>query len=84
MEIADMHCHIIPAVADGATDMEETRAILDIAYKEGIMLMVVTPHYHIGKMKVSSEKLIYSCAMYIVVRLIMCINSDSDASAPYS
>ncbi|MGN0371140.1 MAG: CpsB/CapC family capsule biosynthesis tyrosine phosphatase [Butyrivibrio sp.] len=57
MEIADMHCHVIPAVDDGAADMNETRAMLDIAYKEGIRLMVVTPHYHIGKMKVSSDSL---------------------------
>ena len=46
MKFIDMHCHIIPYVDDGATDMEEAVKMLREAYKEGIMYFVATPHYH--------------------------------------
>lgn len=42
----DMHCHIIPGVDDGAADMEEAVKMLQTAYKEGIRLIIATPHYH--------------------------------------
>ena len=52
MKFADMHCHIIPAVDDGAESWEQTKLMLDIAYEDGIRIIVATPHYHIGKVKV--------------------------------
>lgn len=42
----DMHCHILPGVDDGAKNMEEMRAMLEIAYDEGIRCIIATPHYH--------------------------------------
>ncbi len=41
-----MHCHILPAVDDGADSMEETEQMLKIAYEEGIRCIIATPHYH--------------------------------------
>ena len=42
----DTHCHIIPAVDDGAKNVEETSKMLRIAYDEGIRCIVATPHHH--------------------------------------
>lgn len=42
----DMHCHILPGVDDGAKDEEEMKAMLRIAYEEGIRCIIATPHYH--------------------------------------
>lgn len=47
--ITDIHSHILPGLDDGASDMEETIAMLGIAYEQGIRKMVATPHYHLGR-----------------------------------
>lgn len=52
LKIADMHCHILPGLDDGSKDMEQTMSMIKIAYSEGVRLIIATPHYHIGKVKV--------------------------------
>lgn len=42
----DMHCHILPGVDDGAKNVEEMKAMLAIAYEEGIRCIIATPHHH--------------------------------------
>lgn len=42
----DMHSHILPGVDDGARNIEETCKMLQIAYNEGIRVIVATPHHH--------------------------------------
>ena len=42
----DMHCHILPGVDDGAQSIEDTKAMLKIAYEEGIRTVIATPHHH--------------------------------------
>jgi len=42
----DMHCHILPGVDDGAENVEEMKAMLRIAYDEGIRCIIATPHHH--------------------------------------
>lgn len=44
--IADVHCHILPGVDDGAQTIEEACQMLKIAYEEGIRIIVMTPHHH--------------------------------------
>lgn len=44
----DLHCHIIPGIDDGAKDMQEALALLQIAEQEGISHMVITPHINPG------------------------------------
>lgn len=55
MNIADMHCHILPGVDDGSRNMEQTLAMLKIAYDEGVRIIIATPHYHIGRMMADAK-----------------------------
>lgn len=42
----DMHCHILPGVDDGASDLEEAIEMAKIAQSEGIRKIVNTSHFH--------------------------------------
>lgn len=48
-EMVDMHCHILPEVDDGSRSMEQTMEMLRTAQEEGVMAMIVTPHYREGR-----------------------------------
>lgn len=41
----DLHTHLLPAIDDGASDLDETLAMLAIAVEDGIQTIVGTPHY---------------------------------------
>ena len=41
----DMHNHIIPRVDDGSNSMDESMALIDMEYKEGVRKLICTPHY---------------------------------------
>ena len=43
--VTDIHCHILPGVDDGAKNMDQSKDMLDIAYEEGIRIMIATPHH---------------------------------------
>ena len=45
-QLVDIHSHILPGVDDGSQSPEETKAMLEKAWDEGIQIMVATPHYH--------------------------------------
>lgn len=45
LELADIHCHILPGVDDGSRSMEQSRRMLDIAWENGIRILIATPHY---------------------------------------
>ena len=45
----DMHSHILFEVDDGAHSLEESAAMLKMAYDEGVRTMYATPHYGSGK-----------------------------------
>jgi len=49
MGYIDVHCHVLPGVDDGSSDMEETMEMLRIAERSGISDMIVTPHYKQGR-----------------------------------
>jgi len=40
----DIHCHILPGIDDGASDMEESLKMIRIAKDDGIAGIVATPH----------------------------------------
>ena len=41
----DIHCHCLPQVDDGAKNIDETLAMMKIAYSEGIRTIIATPHF---------------------------------------
>jgi len=44
----DVHCHILPGIDDGASDLTESLALLQLAVADGIQRMVATPHINPG------------------------------------
>ena len=56
-KLIDMHCHILPALDDGAGNMEKAREMLQIAYEEGIREIIATPHFFASKKSASVEQI---------------------------
>lgn len=44
----DLHCHLLPAIDDGAEDLETALAMARIAVADGITLTACTPHIYPG------------------------------------
>lgn len=44
----DVHSHLLPCVDDGSVSMQQTKNMLEIAYKQGINRIIATPHYGVG------------------------------------
>lgn len=42
--MVDIHCHILPAIDDGSSSLEESLAMAEIAIEDGISRIVATPH----------------------------------------
>ncbi|NMP79224.1 capsule biosynthesis protein CapC [Pseudoalteromonas arctica] len=53
----DIHSHILPGIDDGAKDLSDSLALLNIAQNDGITHMVATPHIHIGRFNNSASQL---------------------------
>ncbi len=53
----DIHSHILPGVDDGARDMEQTRQMLAMAYREGCRVMIATPHFEAGRPRKKASEL---------------------------
>ena len=45
MQLIDFHTHLLPGIDDGASNIEESRAILLSQKAQGIQTVVATPHY---------------------------------------
>jgi len=43
--LTDIHCHMLPGIDDGSTEMEQSIAMASIAVADGISTTVVTPHH---------------------------------------
>lgn len=50
----DAHCHILPALDDGAENLNESCEIIMDAYRSGVGVMIATPHYK-NKLQCSPE-----------------------------
>jgi len=48
MTFADIHCHTLWVVDDGAKDAETMQKMLDAQYEDGVRYLCFTPHYHPG------------------------------------
>lgn len=44
----DLHCHILPGVDDGASDIAESLAMARLAVEDGIRIAACTPHIYPG------------------------------------
>lgn len=58
--VTDIHTHILPALDDGAKDWEQSYAMLDIAYEQGINVIIATPHYMPGSRKGKAQHIMAS------------------------
>lgn len=57
MELTDIHCHILPAVDDGSQSLEQSVAMLDIASKNAIHTIILTPHNKPGRHHLHAESM---------------------------
>ncbi len=60
MYFADVHCHILFGVDDGAASETEMYSMLDRAYESGVRLLCATPHCNPGMFKYSPEAELYA------------------------
>ena len=44
----DLHCHLLPGIDDGATDLEDALAMARVACADGITTLACTPHIYPG------------------------------------
>jgi protein-tyrosine phosphatase len=51
----DIHCHVLPAIDDGAKDMGDSLAICRKAVAEGVLAIAATPHFIEGESEVLPE-----------------------------
>lgn len=65
IKLADMHCHILFGVDDGARDLDLSIEMLRIAHEDGIRTILLTPHFH-PKRGMASVDRIYDA--FIILR----------------
>lgn len=70
----DIHTHIIPGVDDGSQGIGETMKMVEIAYREGIRIIVATPHYGAWNPDYDKAKTVKYCRM--VRERIKAVHSD--------
>lgn len=56
-KVIDIHCHILPGIDDGSSSWEESFEMLELAKREGIEIMVATPHFKYGRHNASPVKI---------------------------
>ena len=76
--IYDIHCHIVPGVDDGATDIGETVKLLRMEYEQGVRTVIATPHFRFrmqpGKIIfMSRQKFPYSAKNMNLLRKESCL-----------
>lgn len=62
--MVDIHCHILPAVDDGAQTKSQVRELLKKEYEDGVRALVLTPHYRKGMFEADTE-LVVKRAEYV-------------------
>lgn len=45
----DVHCHYLPAVDDGASDLQTALKLIKRSYADGVRKLVLTPHIYAGR-----------------------------------
>lgn len=54
--MVDIHSHILPGVDDGASDFDETKAMIKMAYEDGCEHIFLTPHAYRQNIKEINKK----------------------------
>ena len=44
-DLFDIHCHIVPGVDDGAETLDDSMALIDAEYRDGVRTIILTPHF---------------------------------------
>lgn len=55
MSCIDLHCHLMPYVDDGASDMDESITLLEMQAQQGVKEICLTPHLRKGMFGTSDE-----------------------------
>ena len=50
----DFHCHILPGIDDGASDIEESVRLINMQMAQGIRNIVATPHFRLHQMSIET------------------------------
>ena len=58
IELADIHCHLIPYVDDGAYEMEESEELLRTEVEQGVRTICFTPHLRQGMFETADEDIL--------------------------
>lgn len=58
MGYCDVHCHILPGMDDGARDMNMALGMIDIAVKNNISDIILTPHYKIDRCEHDKDRIL--------------------------
>ncbi len=45
-KLAEMHCHILPGIDDGAKDVDTSLQMIELLRRQGAEKIVLTPHYY--------------------------------------
>ena len=45
----DLHCHVLPAIDDGAQDLQQAIALIQASITQGVTHIVATPHIRLGR-----------------------------------
>ena len=57
-DLADLHCHLMPYVDDGAYDGDECLALLKAEAKQGVRTICLTPHLRADMFETSDEEIL--------------------------
>ncbi len=60
--MADIHCHILPGVDDGAATKTDVKQLLKMEYDGGVRTIVLTPHYRKGMFEPERERVLKHAA----------------------
>lgn len=53
--LIDIHCHLVPGVDDGAKSIHDAALMLKEEYENGVVAIIVTPHFRKGMFEPSRE-----------------------------
>ena len=59
----DLHCHILPGLDDGASNMEDSLEMVEKAVSQGITHIVCTPHHNNGRYENPKDQVMASVSL---------------------